>query len=148
MKFLAHAYGIGTRPPFPSPRSGYEASFQECLLVQIFVNSSWLSYRHPRAPRSTLAYKYLNPHHPAPKGLVAHLVEHHTGVVKVPKFWNFIFQDKSQDMYTSLIIWWSVRRRASNWKRQHVIPIINHIGTKKHSRIPSSPPTCFQGLYW
>ena len=26
---------------------------------------------------------YLTPHHPAPKGLVAQLVEHHTRVVKV-----------------------------------------------------------------
>ena len=35
------------------------------------------------APRITLVYKYLTPHHPAPKCLVAQLVEHPTGVVKV-----------------------------------------------------------------
>ena len=35
------------------------------------------------APRTTLVYKYLTPHHPAPKGLVAQLVEHHSGVVMV-----------------------------------------------------------------
>ena len=55
----------------------------------------------------TLIYNnYLAPHHLAPKGLVAQLVEHHTGVVEVwvrfpPKSWNFL--KKFQDLYTSVI---------------------------------------------
>ena len=66
-----------------------------------------LTFRRALAPR-TLVYKIPYYHHPVPKGLVAQLVDRHTGFVEVvgliPTQVLFcFFREEFQYLYTSVI---------------------------------------------